>query len=219
MEKPLFVKGKEDDLLIAQSIVKNPESGSVIFKREIFEKYKQEVWNICNGLLKSYTQNRQDVEDLVQDTFIIVAEKLSQFKGDSPIKFWIGKIARNTTLLYIERKMLKLRKTTPNVSSFAEGAVLEKRSAENPKDSPEEIFIQTIIQDPALLEKIFPNAPMGKLIFELFYLKQLNETEIQKYLIENHYYESIKTNQLRSTKDKAIKKVQSYFTENKSDFI
>lgn len=49
--------------------------------------------------LKSYllriTANRQDVEDIVQDTYLRGASKLDSFRGDSSVKTWIFTIASN----------------------------------------------------------------------------------------------------------------------------
>lgn len=49
--------------------------------------------------LKSYlyrlTTNNQDVEDLLQDTYIRVKEKCHTFKGDSSFKTWVFSIATN----------------------------------------------------------------------------------------------------------------------------
>ncbi|TNE53476.1 MAG: RNA polymerase sigma factor [Bacteroidetes bacterium] len=49
--------------------------------------------------LKSYlfrlTTNRQDAEDLLQDTFIRVVNKIETFRGDAGFKTWVFQIATN----------------------------------------------------------------------------------------------------------------------------
>jgi len=57
--------------------------------------------------LKSYLYrlltDRQDVEDIAQDTFIQAYTKLSAFKGDSSLKTWVFKIATNLAYDYLRK--------------------------------------------------------------------------------------------------------------------
>ena len=58
-----------------------------------FHEYERDV----TSFLIYYT-GTMDVEDLVQDTFMIALKKLSTFKGDAHPKTWLISIARNQVL-------------------------------------------------------------------------------------------------------------------------
>ncbi|MBS4222515.1 RNA polymerase sigma factor [Bacillus sp. FJAT-49682] len=64
-----------------------------------FQKYEQDI----TSFLIYYTGS-MDVEDLVQDTFLIALKKISRFKGDSHPKTWLISIARNHVIDMYRRK-------------------------------------------------------------------------------------------------------------------
>ncbi len=60
-------------------------------------------------LALSYVRNIEEAEDITQEVFVKVFEKLSQFKGNSQLKTWIYKITTTTTLDFIKAKKRKKR--------------------------------------------------------------------------------------------------------------
>src|ERR1700739_4011092 len=62
-------------------------------------------------LAQHVTQNREDAEDVLQETFLKAYEHLDQFKGDSKFYTWIVRIAVNQALMKLRR-----RKTDKSVS-------------------------------------------------------------------------------------------------------
>jgi RNA polymerase sigma-70 factor (ECF subfamily) len=48
-----------------------------------------------------------DVEDVVQDTFLRVFRKLHTFRGDAPLEGWIARIARNSALMQRRRSVVR----------------------------------------------------------------------------------------------------------------
>lgn len=77
------------------------------------------------GSLKSYilriTANKQDAEDIVQETWIRAHRSLANFKGDSSIKTWLFAIAQN-----IARDHLRSLKRWPeNVGDIAKDAAMK----------------------------------------------------------------------------------------------
>lgn len=67
---------------------------------EIYNNYKIMIYNY---FYKS-TLNRAVSEELTQDTFMKSFKYFPSFKGESNIKTWLFKIARNTFLTYINKK-------------------------------------------------------------------------------------------------------------------
>ncbi|GAA3626672.1 RNA polymerase sigma factor [Flavivirga jejuensis] len=60
----------------------------------LVERYKDLVFTLTLRMLK----NREEAEEVAQDTFIKVYKSLNRFKGDSKFSTWIYKIAYNTSL-------------------------------------------------------------------------------------------------------------------------
>ncbi|OEJ98942.1 RNA polymerase [Flavivirga aquatica] len=60
----------------------------------LLERYKGLVFTLTIRMLK----NREEAEEVSQDTFIKVYKSLNKFKGDSKFSTWIYRIAYNTCL-------------------------------------------------------------------------------------------------------------------------
>ncbi|MEK5523117.1 RNA polymerase sigma factor [Heyndrickxia sp. FSL W8-0423] len=68
---------------------------------ELFQKYEQDI----TSYLIYYTGSA-DVEDLVQDTFLLAMKNLSNFKENSHPKTWLISIARNIVIDKFRRRLL-----------------------------------------------------------------------------------------------------------------
>jgi RNA polymerase sigma-70 factor (ECF subfamily) len=69
---------------------------------DLLETYGKRVYNLAYRL----TGNRQDAEDVTQDTFLQVYRGLEGFRGESAIYTWIYRIAVNNSL-QVKRKLDK----------------------------------------------------------------------------------------------------------------
>ncbi|MBU0638962.1 MAG: sigma-70 family RNA polymerase sigma factor [Planctomycetes bacterium] len=52
---------------------------------------------------------RQDIEDVVQDVFLVALRGLPDFRGDSRIETWLTRVAVNTCRSHLRRRALWLR--------------------------------------------------------------------------------------------------------------
>ena len=75
---------------------------------DLYKQYKKLVYNLS----LHYTQNIEDAEEVTQDVFIRIYEKMYTFKDKSSIKTWIYRITINMSLDYIKAKKRKKRWAT-----------------------------------------------------------------------------------------------------------
>ena len=54
------------------------------------------------------TTNRQDAEEVLQDVFLTIVQKIGAFRGESKLSSWIYRIATNAALMKL-RKRPKVR--------------------------------------------------------------------------------------------------------------
>lgn len=73
---------------------------------EIVERYTEKVFNLAYR----FTRNQQDAEEVLQDVFITIYNKLEKFEGKSAFSSWLYRITVNTALM-----MLRKKKQTPTV--------------------------------------------------------------------------------------------------------
>jgi RNA polymerase sigma-70 factor (ECF subfamily) len=70
-------------------------------------RYEAKIFRLAQHI----TQNREDAEDVLQETFLKAYEHLDQFQGNSKFYTWIVRIAVNQALMKLRR-----RKTDKSVS-------------------------------------------------------------------------------------------------------
>src|SRR5215467_3775386 len=94
--------GIEESALVAQS-----REGDTRAFSELVRRYEAKIFRLAQHI----TQNREDAEDVLQETFLRAYEHLDQFQGNSKFYTWIVRIAVNQALM-----KLRKRKTDKTVS-------------------------------------------------------------------------------------------------------
>lgn len=74
----------------------------------LVDRYKNMIFTLALKMVK----NREEAEEVAQDTFIKIYNSLSKFKGDSKFSTWTYKIAYNTCL----DRLKKSKKEENNIS-------------------------------------------------------------------------------------------------------
>lgn len=71
----------------------------------IYELYAKQVYNLS----LHYVQNTSDAEDITQEVFIKIHQKLASFQAEAQVKTWIYRITINQCLDFIKAKKSKKR--------------------------------------------------------------------------------------------------------------
>src|SRR6266567_779395 len=99
---PSSLAGIEESALVTQA-----REGDTVAFAELVRRYEGKIFRLAQHI----TQNREDAEDVLQESFMKAYEHLEQFKGDSKFYTWIVRIAVNQALMKLRR-----RKTDKSVS-------------------------------------------------------------------------------------------------------
>jgi len=89
------------------AIVLQAREGDVKAFSELVRRYESKIFRLAMHI----TQNREDAEDVLQETFLKAYEHLDQFQGNSKFYTWVVRIAVNQALM-----KLRKRKTDNTVS-------------------------------------------------------------------------------------------------------
>lgn len=89
-----FKMTTNDQILINQIVEGDTNSFSILVDR-----YKDLVFTLALRMLK----NREEAEEVAQDTFIKTYKSLDKFKGDSKFSTWIYRVAYNSCLDRIKK--------------------------------------------------------------------------------------------------------------------
>ncbi|MBS1511122.1 MAG: sigma-70 family RNA polymerase sigma factor [Bacteroidetes bacterium] len=133
-------------------------------QRELFNRYASRMLGVCHR----YARNAADAEDILQDAFIKVFDKIHQFKFEGSFEGWVRRIMVNTAL-----KKYSLRRYDKEVVGY------------EVKDKDEEVMEASAyahITQKEILELV-NNLPDGyRLIFNLFVIEGFQHEEIAEML-------------------------------------
>ena len=94
--------GTDESVLLPQA-----REGDTQAFGELVRRYESKIFRLAQHI----TQNREDAEDVLQETFLKAYEHLNQFQGQSKFYTWVVRIAVNQALMKLRR-----RKTDKSVS-------------------------------------------------------------------------------------------------------
>ena len=85
----------DESTLVAQA-----REGDAVAFGELVRRYEGKIFRLAQHI----TQNREDAEDVLQETFLKAYEHLDQFQGNSKFYTWIVRIAVNQALMKLRRR-------------------------------------------------------------------------------------------------------------------
>ena len=74
-----------------------------------FEAFYEQYKNLVFNLSLHYVQNREDAEEITQDIFITVYEKLPEFRAEAKISTWLYRITVNRCIDFERTRKRKKR--------------------------------------------------------------------------------------------------------------
>ncbi len=83
-----------------QELVERAKNGDRAALAQLVNKYSDRIYNLALRILR----RKEDAEDVLQETFLTVIEKLDKFDGRSSFFTWIYRIATNAALMRLRKK-------------------------------------------------------------------------------------------------------------------
>jgi RNA polymerase sigma factor (sigma-70 family) len=121
--------------------------------------------------------NPEDRKDLAQDVFLKAFKDLSGFRFQSKLSTWIGQIAYNTCLNYLEKKKLVLIKDDKNNTYEETLETINKTTARDLKNVAESLIFKKELSE-ILKFEIEMLSPIYKTLITLYHNEELTYEEI-----------------------------------------
>ena len=190
MVRELLVNDKTDIFEIIDGCKNNDK----LYQSTLYIKYYYTVLNVC----KKYTKNLHEAEDLTQNIFLKLMNKIDTFKGKSPAQFtsWLKMLSKNSVIDSIRK-----RQNIYDISEHELNGLNVDFIDIDAIDNFEEIMSNDIN---IAISKL---SPKYKKVFQLFYIQNYSHNEIADELGIN--VSTSKTNLLRA-KLKLSKLLQHY---------
>ena len=68
----------------------------------LYAMHKRRVYSLCLRM----TRNVEEAEDLTQDAFLQLYRKIASYRGESAFSTWLHRLAVNTVLMHMRKKVL-----------------------------------------------------------------------------------------------------------------
>src|ERR1700691_628952 len=156
------------------ALVAAAKGGDITAFETLVGRYERKIFRLAQNI----TQNKEDAEDVMQETFLKSYQHLGEFQGNSRFYTWLVRIAVNQALM-------KLRKRRPNEFSLDQeietGDDLMPREVEDWGPSPEDRYEQTELGD-ILSAAIADLEPGFRIVFQLRDIEELSTEETAESL-------------------------------------
>ncbi len=145
---------------------------------ELVRRHQSAVYNVVCRLIG----DRQDALDLAQDTFVRAYRALGSFDTARPFSPWIGRIAVNTALNWLQRRRvptvsLARRSNLPPTDTAGEADQYGEMPVADDTSEPERIYL--VAEQQALLRcAILELPPHFRAVIELRHFQDLSYEEI-----------------------------------------
>ncbi len=128
---------KDEDL----AIVRQVQAGNQAAFNLLAAKYHRRLGRLLTRLLR----NSEDIEEVIQESFIKAYRAIGNFRGESAFYTWIYRIAINTAKNFL---LAQSRRPTPLKGvEGEEGETFEENSALSTMDTPESLYESRQIAD------------------------------------------------------------------------
>jgi RNA polymerase sigma-70 factor (ECF subfamily) len=190
-------------------LVAQAQQGGVEAFTELVNRYERNIFRLARHI----TQNLEDAEDVLQETFMKAYEHLVDFQGNSKFYTWLVRIAVNQSLM-----KLRKRKTDASVSldepyDTGEEAVTREIAVWDP--NPELTYSREEMRE--ILEKAVESLPpVFRAVFVLRDIEELSTEETAALL--NLSIPAVKSRLLRA-RLRLREKLTRYFKRKGEDLF
>jgi RNA polymerase sigma-70 factor (ECF subfamily) len=191
------------------ALVAQAQQGGVEAFTELVNRYERNIFRLARHI----TQNLEDAEDVLQETFMKAYEHLVDFQGNSKFYTWLVRIAVNQSLM-----KLRKRKTDASVSldepyDTGEEAVTREIAVWDP--NPELTYSREEMRE--ILEKAVESLPpVFRAVFVLRDIEELSTEETAALL--NLSIPAVKSRLLRA-RLRLREKLTRYFKRKGEDLF
>ncbi|MEM1258840.1 MAG: RNA polymerase sigma factor [Bacteroidota bacterium] len=109
-----------------QSLVEQCKTGNTSSQYELYGLYVDAMFNV--GL--RFLGNKEDAEDIVQDSFVDAFKKLHSFKYESSFGAWLKRIVINKSINHLKAKRVAIVPMEPHEFRLADEAPVEAEAVD-----------------------------------------------------------------------------------------
>ncbi len=152
---------------ILEQIIQGCKKGNSESQELLYRMFADKMWVVC----RRYAHDIEQAKDFLQEGFIIVYNKIHQYKGTGSFEGWMKRIFINIALSEFRKKKLIFFEI--NELSY----YMQKHDEEEDNDESE-----FPLSSSELLQLIESLPPQYKMVFNLYVMEEFNHKEIAELL-------------------------------------
>ena len=198
--------GQQTSGLDEAELVAQAQSGGVEAFTELVNRYERNIYRLARHI----TQNPEDAEDILQETFLKAYEHLRDFQGNSKFYTWLVRIAVNQSLMKLRKRKSDASVSLDDPYDTGEENLVREIAVWEP--NPEQTYSQEEMR--AILEKAVDSLPPTfRAVFALRDIEELSTAAILNLSIP-----AVKSRLLRA-RLRLREKLTRYFKRKGDDFF
>jgi len=156
-------------------LIASARTGDATAFTELVNRYERKIFRLA----KHITQNKEDAEDVLQDSFLKAYQHLGDFQEQSKFYTWLVRIAVNESLMRLrKRRPGKIVSLDETVDTGEENIAREIAVWE---DNPEQRYSQDELRE-ILMQAVDSLAPIFRTVFVLRDVDELSTEETAQAL-------------------------------------
>lgn len=156
-------------------LLEQARDGDAAAFSELVRRYEGKIFRLAQHI----TQNREDAEDVLQETFLKSYEHLDQFQGNSKFYTWIVRIAVNQALMKLRKRKTDKTVSMDETLDTGEDSVAREIATWDP--NPEQRYSQQEMRR-ILEEAVDSLSPPYRAVFVLRDIDELSTEETAEAL-------------------------------------
>jgi RNA polymerase sigma-70 factor, ECF subfamily len=190
-------------------LVTQAQQGGVEAFTELVTRYEGNIFRLARHI----TQNPEDAEDVLQETFLKAYEHLGDFQGNSKFYTWLVRIAVNQSLMKLRKRKSDASVSLDDPYDTGEEHLTREIAVWDP--NPEQTYSREEVR--AILEKAVETLPPTfRAVFALRDIEELSTEETATLL--NLSVPAVKSRLLRA-RLRLREKLTRYFRRKGDDFF
>lgn len=169
------IENSKDELLVKFFVDDQNEEAFT----ELVNRYSDKVYRLAYRI----TGNPDDAEEVLQEVFIILIEKLGTFRQESRFSTWLYRVAANASYMFIRggKKNKERQVSIDDYKPYNDHGVLEGVAEKDWSDIPDYKLLS--LEGTHLIEKAINELPEDyKIVFHMKDVEGLTSREIAKIL-------------------------------------
>lgn len=163
------------DVFDEQKLVERAKAGDASAFTELVEKYERKIYRLARNI----TNNDEDAEDVLQESFLKAYSHLDSFEGNSKFYTWIVRIAVNEALMKLRKRKSSKEVSLDEPTDTGEDTMVREIAVWD--EDPEQKYSQEELR--SILDRAVESLkPAFRTVFQLRDIEELSTEETAEAL-------------------------------------